>query len=159
MWDWIKKPFKIIELIYTILNMVALFGVIFLPFTIHVSNTLRGFIAGFAIFGGVFGYYFTVTAWADKDWGDRLRQRKKYLAAFWIPLTLFVLLLDILRPQMATHYPPIRPIRDFLLNAVLTANMLIGISAAMALYFLIGAITLSSRKLSQSDVNEARKSG
>lgn len=152
MWAWVKRVFAVVDAIYTIVDVVALLGIIFLPFNITTSDTLRGFIAGFGILGGVLGYFLTVTAWAGRGKTKSLQRRNTYLFIFWFPVILFLGTLVALRPDVAIKYPSVRPIREFLLTAMPLANFMIGIGAGVASFFLVGAITLSSPKLAQTGI-------
>jgi len=150
MWDYIKKVFKLVGAIYTFLNVASLLGIMFFPFKITTSYTLRGFIAGFSIIGGMLGYFLTASSWAGKERARCLHRRNIYLAIFWFPLLIFIGTLVIFRPEVAIKYPLVRTIREILLTAMPLPNFIVGFGAGFALYFLIGAITLSSPELPES---------
>ena len=150
MWAWIKRVFGVVGAIYTVVDVVALMGIVFLPFDITSSKTLQGFIATFGILGGVLGYFLTATAWAGKGKPKCLRQRNLYLVIFCLSLSIFIGTLVILRPQVAMEYLLARKIREFLLRAMPLPNFIVGISAGAASFFLVGAITLSSPRLAQT---------
>ncbi len=96
MWAWVTRIFAVVGAIYTFLDLVALLGIVLLPFSITTSNTLRGFIAGFGILGGVLGYFLTATAWAGKGRSKCLHMRNVFLAVFWIPLAIFLCTLALI---------------------------------------------------------------
>lgn len=150
MFSLIKPIFKLVDTIYTIVNVGALLGIIFLPFQVTSSNTLRGFIALFAIIGGVLGYYLTATAWAGKSSAKCLHRRNVYSVILWLPLAIFLVTLEILNPEMAINFPLIQPIQAFLSATRLLANVIIGLGAGFTSYLLVGLITLSSPKLPKS---------
>lgn len=150
MWDRVKQIFAAVDTLYTIIDVLALLGIIFLPFSITSSDTLRGFIAAFAILGGVMGYFLTVRGWAGKGVAKCTHQRNIYLLLLWLPLVVFLGTLTALRADVAIKYPVVRPIREFLLTAMLITNFIVGISASFTSFFLVGAITLNSSTLAQS---------
>lgn len=149
MWSWIKRVAGVVDGLYTVVDVLALHGVVLLPLSVTTSNTLRGFIAGFAILGGVLGYFLTATAWVGRGGARCLRRRNLYLSIFWIPLVVFVGTLVLLRPEMAIAFPLVRRVREFLLNTWLLPNVTAGCGAGFGLYFLVAAITLSSPKLAR----------
>jgi len=150
MFAHLKQIVILVTLIYTVLDVVALLGIILPPFTITTSKTLRGFIVGFGVLGGVLGYFFTATAWAGKARARRLHRRNVYLAIFCFPFLVFLGTLVVLRPEMAMKYPLVEHIREFLITAGPLPNFIVGFGVFLASYLLIGAITLNSPKLSQS---------
>jgi hypothetical protein len=144
MWDYIKNVFKLVGAIYTFINVASLLGIIFLPFNLTTSNTLRGVIAGPSIIGGVLGYFLTASSCAGKKKKKLLQQLKIYLAILWFPLLIFVGTLVVIRPEVAKMYPFVRTIREFLIIAMPLLNFIVGVAVGFASYLLIGAITLSS---------------
>jgi len=146
----INRIIKLVELIYHVINLVCLLGIAaLLPFYVTTSKTLRQFIVVFGIIGGVLGYYFTATGWAGKKRAKCLRRRNLYLAILWFPFVIFLGTLVVLSPQFVMKYPPLESIREFLIVTSPLHNFIVGLAAAFALYLLIGAITLSSSKLSR----------
>jgi len=121
---------------------------VFAPWPITTSETLRIWLASGAIIGGILSYVLTTNLWAGKSREARRSAAKKYLGLCVVSYVVLVIIpIVLLRPLLAMKYHLVRELRNFLLEAMPLPNLIVSLGSLLACYFLIGAILVSSKQL------------
>jgi hypothetical protein len=119
------------------------------------SRTLGIVMAIAALFAGALGFYFTIGAHGGRQRGPCLKLRNWY--AMWsvlgIAFTLIVLLLT--DPDFAKIASGFEGVRELLFSSMLLLNVLVAAGVFVFVYFLVGAILLSSPRLWTSELRSA----
>lgn len=147
MWDRIKKILEVVDGIQKVIDLAVLLASLFLPFLAINSTTLRWCMFAGAFVGGVLGYYFTVTRWGGKGPGECLKRRTIYIVYTVAALLITAAMIAVLRPEAAELSRATIAIREFFLRTGFLPNVIAFAGALGSIYWLVGAITLSSSKL------------
>jgi hypothetical protein len=149
-WRWIKRPIEILTIGYTLLHVVTLLGIVFVPWSFTGSRTLQGYIAGGAILGGVLSFFFTSNAWIGVGKDRRIRRRNWYLIGALASYVLAIIgPIVISQPQLAARFGAVRDLRSLLIDSIKSLEFLMFFGGILTSYFAIGAICLNSPSLAR----------
>jgi hypothetical protein len=119
------------------------------------SRTLAIVMAVVAILAGGLGFYFTIGAHAGRQRGPCLKLKNWYVLWSICGILFTVAILLVADPDFVKVGSLFERIRELLLSTMLLLNFFVAAGVFIFVYFLVGAIVLSSPKLWTSELRSA----